>query len=143
MTVAGVETADLIDPWLYGVLSGDSELAALVGSRIFSTFVPHEVNDRYIQFSVLSSVDVLGHNGHRIGANCVYLIKCVAATTSKDDVAPAFHRVDELLYRAEVDRPNGHISCHRETVIDLAEVVEGQAFFHLGGQYRIRATLTS
>lgn len=139
----GVETADLIEPFLYDRLTGAADLMALVDGRVFNTFVPDDVNDVYVLFALMSALDVHAVSSGRIMVNAVYLVKVVAQTTSKDDVAPPFKIIDRLLSWVDTDRPNGHITCVRESTIDYAEVVEGQVFFHLGGQFRLRATQTT
>jgi hypothetical protein len=136
----GVETVDIIGPWIYSTLSGDSTLTGLVAGQIYGPLTPDEPVGTYVTFSLLSARDIRGVGTARIFADTIYMVKAVAQTTSMDDVLPTFDRVNALLDGKTHTGPSGTVlSCSRNTVISYPEVIEGTAYLHLGGTYSIQA----
>ncbi len=136
---SGVETVDIIDPWLYATLSGDPQLAALVGQNIGGPLLVGTVAPPYVTWSEPSVRDVTAHDGGRIWVDTIYTVKGVAASASWDDVSPIARRLDALLHGVEADTAAGHISSRREAIVQYGEQSEGQQYRHLGGRFRIRA----
>jgi hypothetical protein len=135
-----VEAADLIEPWIYATLSADAGLAAEVGEDIFGSLTPDEPNSVYVTFALMSLRDVRGVGpDSKLSVDSIYLVKAVAPASGQDAVAPAARRISLLLDGAEIDTPDGHITCTRETTISYSEVTDGQPFVHLGFTFRIRA----
>lgn len=140
----GVETAELIEPWIYSTLAGDSALADLVGDHIYGPIVPDEIDVPYVTFQLISLLDVnTAAGGYRIMVDALYQVKVVAETTSQDDIAPIAARVDTLLNVRNADTGTGFVTCIREGIISTAEVVDGQPFLHLGGRYGVQAATTT
>lgn len=146
--MSGVETTDLIEPWLYSTLSGDSQIVAQVGTNIFGALTPDEVSGVYITFAMLSLRDVRGVGQSRFSVDAIYMVKAVAQTTTQNDLIPTARRIDALLDGKDVDLTGGgHITCTRETIISHPQVISdagqtrggGQSFWHLGATWRIRA----
>lgn len=139
------ESADLIEPWIYSRLTGDPDFAAL-GVQVHGALTPDDPGPLYAIISALSPPrDVRGIGTVTLGVDSVYLIKAVGQTTSQDDLLPVARRIFDLFGGVDEDAPGGHITCVREAIVSYAEVTGaviggGQAFLHLGGQFRIRAT---
>lgn len=140
----GIESASLIDPWIFSTLNGDGEIIGLVGAgNVYGALVLDPPAGPYVTYSMLSSRDIRGVSIHRIQVDAIYLVKVVSQSESKDDALPIAERCDELLNVGGVSLPAGHLICTRETTVDAFEVLEGQPFHHLGGTYRIRANLNT
>lgn len=146
-----METAVLIEPWLYSTLSGDSLINTNTGGQIYGETFPDEVSGLYITFALLSSRDIRGVGVHRIQTDNIYAVKAIRETTSKDDLLPTVNRFMSLLDGKSVTVPGvGSLTCARETIISYSQVISdsgqiragGQVFLHLGGTFRIVATLS-
>jgi len=138
----GIETVDIIDPWLYATLSGDAQLVELVGQNIGGPLLVGDVAPPYVTWSEPSVRDVTAQDGGRIWVDTIYTVKGVAATASWDDVAPIARRIDALLHGergVEHTSAAGHITSVREGVVQYGEQADGQQYRHLGGRFRIRA----
>lgn len=139
----GVETLEVVEPWLYGVLSGDAELVGMVGAdNIVGTLSVGEVPGRYVVFSHSSNRDILGTGAVRTEVDCIYAVKAVALGASWDPVLPIAKRLDALLStanRGTVTTAAGALTCTRESTVQYPEVVEGAQYRHLGALWRIRA----
>jgi len=136
---SGVETAEIIEPWLYATLAGDPSLAALVGDRIFGALTPDELSDPYVTFALTSARDIAGIGTARILVDALYTVKAVAQTTSLDDVRPIAARIDALLQGATADTPGHVLSVTRRNTISYPEVSRGVPFLHLGAVFRVEA----
>lgn len=163
MTGAGIsETSQLIEPWLYHTLINIPSLVTLLGSAdlIGGSLNAMATDDLYVTFSLLDSADRrgVGMRG-RILNDCTYLVKTVSEGLTQDKASRAFTLYDAALDGVDVDytvaadpaanRPlavAGHITCWRERIISYDEVERnrtvsgGQAFLHLGANYRILAS---
>lgn len=130
------------DDWLYGVLSGDATLAALVGSRIYSWETPPNTGSPYVIFHPQSpGVDVRasGRLGTgRVFTTPLYLVRAIAAVTDWATLKPIALRIDQLIEGVNITTVNGnHISVQRESPFQLVQH-DGtqQRWRHLGGLYR-------
>lgn len=142
----GIETVDIIDPWLWATLSADTTLLALLGSKdnrsIISTLAVSGVPAPYVAFFCSSPRDITVVGGERVDVEAVYTVKAVGEGASWTSVKAIARRLDALLHQKDVDTPNGRISCRRDFIIQYAEIVSGTQFRHLGGTFRVRAYST-
>ena len=141
---AGIETVDLIEPWIYATLSGDPELLALVNGieGVSGTLSPTELRVPYVTFMLDSPRDIRGIGGHIISVDALYLIKAVGATSSWDDLLPIVARIKQLLHRPNevVMVPGGSLTCLRERIVQYPEELKSVQYRHLGALWRIRAS---
>ncbi len=136
----GVETLEVVEPWLWSLLSTDAVLAGLVANRIVGTLAEGEVDAPYVVWTMASARDVRGVGQVRQQVDCIYNIKGVTTGASWSAVVPIAKRLDALLTTAgTVSTVGGDLVCTREGVIQYAEVLEGSQFRHLGASWRIRA----
>lgn len=138
-----IETVEIADTWLYGTLSADGALAALVGDRVSGTLSGTPLGTPYVTFLCQSAVDILGVGGQRISVDTLYEVKGVAQASSWDDVLPIARRISVLLHRpGEVMQVSGagSLTCTRERMIQYPEVDDGVQYRHLGAIFRIRAS---
>lgn len=135
---SGVETSEVIEPWLYTTLTGDPEFVAGC-PEVYGALTPDDPGPVYCTIAALSPRDIRGVGQARIQVEAIYLVKIVGQTTSQDDLLPAARRLSALLDGVDRDVPGGHVTCTREQIVSYSEVSGGQPFLHLGGQFRIRA----
>lgn len=139
-----IESAELIEPWIYSTLVNDSAFAA-TGLPVVGALTPDDPGELYVTISALSPPrDIRGVGLARFSSESVYLVKVVGRTTSQDDLLPAARRIFALFDGVEADTPNGHITCTRDQIVSYGEVSGaavggGQPYLHLGGSFRIRA----
>jgi len=129
---------------LWATLSGDTALGSLVGQEnISGTLAPELMNPPYVAWLCQSTADVTGNAGQIISVDTLYEVKTVAQTSSWDDVRAIARRLHVLLHRpgAVITVNNGSLSCNRDRIIQYPEVDGGVQYRHLGGIYRIRASL--
>lgn len=142
---SGVETIEVVEPWLYARLSGDAALAALVGDNIVGTLSDGAVVPPYVVFSHVSSRDITGTGGVRTEVDCLYTVKAVARGSSWSVVRPIATRLGVLLGGADPTvvttstTPAGDLTCVREGIVQYPEVADGAQYRHLGATWRIRA----
>ena len=138
------ETVDIIEPWLYGQISTDSDLLSLVNGldHISDAQSLEEMPLPYVSFALMSSRDIQGNAGRIIAVDCIYLVKATDATASWDDLISIEVRLHVLLHHENmtVTTPNGSLSCVRERIHQQTETIEGVQYRHLGATWRIRAS---
>lgn len=146
---SGVETSDLIEPWIYSTLSADPEMQSLVGTQIYGALTPDELTGVYVNFQLLSVRDVMGIGTSRISVDAIYQVQAVDQVTTQVPLIPIARRINQLLDGANVSFNGGYLTCVRETILSRPQVISdagqtrggGQAFWHLGSTFRIRANL--
>lgn len=138
----GMETVEVVEPWLFQRLWGDAALRALVGDSIINTLAMGDVATPYVVFSLSSARDIAGTGAVRTQVDCIYNVKAVAAGASWTPVLTIAKRLEALLDTSLLGTqsiPAGDLTCTRETVIEYPELVDGTQYRHLGGAWRIRA----
>jgi hypothetical protein len=138
-----IETVELVEPWLYSVLSSDSALVSMVGGRIENTLGP--LSDALILpkviYSLNSSRDIRGNSGTIIDTLSMYDVKAIGVGSSWGVVKPIAIRIHQLIDLAQANLPGGgSLTCVRDSILQNPEVVSGQTYRHLGGTYRIRCS---
>lgn len=145
----GIETTEIVEPWLYGALTGDATLMALLddvggtqGKVINAATDAVNLEPPYVVFNMQSQRDITTQQGFRVQAACIYLVKTVVKGGNYDPATAIFKRVDGLLapngFRS-VQTDDGVITCKRDIIIQYPEVQDGAQWRHLGATYRIRA----
>lgn len=137
----GVETTQIVEPWLYSTLAADPSLTELVGGLIINATAEEMENDpdNHVVFSFASSRDIRGIGTTRVQVDCIYLVKAVVRGQSYTPATPIFARIDALLsVDGTVSTEAGDLTCVRETITQYPERQDGAHFRHLGGTYRIR-----
>lgn len=128
------------DEWLHARLSGDTALAALSSTRIYSELADPEVDGLAVVFAVLAPDDVLTAAGNdRVMVDALYLVKATVETKSwQGDLRTAADRIDAVLHKAAGSVGFGAVlSCTRQRPFRLVENENGRQFRHLGGEYRV------
>lgn len=137
---SGIETLEVVEPWLYATLSGDLALADLVGTRIVGTLAGGDVEPPYVHFLMVSTRDVLGTGAERHDTDNIYTVKVVTRGASWDQAKPVAKRLDALLgVKGTRTVPGGSLTCTRERTVQYPSVDNGVQHRHLGADWRIRA----
>jgi hypothetical protein len=139
-----LETVDLVEPWIWSLLSADSSLLSIIGGldHISGTLSIGDLPVPYVHFGLVSTRDIQGNTGIIIANESLYQIKAVDATGSWDDLIPAASRIKALFHLPSqvVNVTDGSLSSIRELGIQYSEITEGVQYRHLGAQFRIRAS---
>lgn len=138
MSSIGIETVDIIEPWLYSTLSGDATLNSLV-TNVVGAITPDIQEGFYVTFALSSPRDIRGIGTGRVMVDTIYIVKVIGATTSQDELAPAARRVTELIDGKNVTTASGSLTCARRSIISYPEVIQGVPYLHLGGLFNIVA----
>ncbi len=128
------------EQWLYTVLSTDSQLAAVVGTRIYAYIAPENATFPYVVYQNQAGRDVRGVGPLRIMANLLYVVKVVGQTNTFGALETAANRIDAVLQAASGTPTRGTvIACVREQPFALVESLDTGQYRHLGGIYRLWA----
>lgn len=141
----GIETTEVVEPWLFAVLSGDEQLMALVDGNLWNTTEATESRpDAWLEYAYVSSRDILSVGGGRVQVDAIYQVKAVVRSASYDPATTIASRATRVLEQGStVSTPAGDLTCTRESIIQYPELQDGTSFRHLGGTYRIRANSSS
>jgi hypothetical protein len=123
-----------IGEWIYTTLTGDDEMADLVGEQVYHGLAPKEATFPRISFRMQTGVDVAAVGTKRILANQVWLVRAIGQTGSYSDLGPIAERIGELL---EGVHGTVGVACIREQPFMMEESIDGVQYRHLGGLYRI------
>lgn len=130
----------VVERWLYGLLSGDTALAAAVSARIYGYVAPLGTAFPLVIFQTQGGLDVRGVGPTRIMSDLTVVVKAIDRAEGFGTLATIAARIDALLQGASGAATGGLvISCVREQPFSLVEVIDGAQYRHLGGIYRIAA----
>lgn len=137
---AGSETFD-IRTWLYGVLSGDAALVALVGAGgIHANQLPQVQIYPCLLFSLQSGVDI-NSLGERGLVNQLWQIQAINVGESSAALGPAMARIDVLLQEVIATSGGGlRLRWRREQTLEYPETQNGIRYNHVGAMYRCFAS---
>lgn len=135
-------SADLtrVDQWIYGVLSADTQLAGLVGTRIYGDLAPQQATMPFVLFSFLGGADRFVTLTAR-STNAIYLIRGVAQSSSFSEVEAIGDRIDVAIRvpnQGSLVRDTLITSVVREQPHQRKDLENGVPYVYLGGFYRIR-----
>lgn len=133
---------DVIETWLYTVLSGDATLNSELGlaGRVYAALDPDAATYPICVFSSAAPEDIMVTGSVRILTKDVYRVEIIGKGSGFAAIAPLVDRVDALLHRQSGAAGSGGVcSCVREAPISRIEVRDGVRYYHRGGEYRILA----
>lgn len=131
-----------IDRWLNTVLAGDTQLAALVGTRIYADLAPGGAALPMVVYQMQAANDLMVLGSARVWANAVYIVRGVARSLAYGgNLLTIADRIDTVLHAASGSNVEGTIfECVREREFRMTEVgQDGEQYRHMGGMYRILA----
>lgn len=94
-------TIPLVNDWLYGLLSTDAAIAAIVGNRIYEEERPQGSALPALVYQSLSGVPVSVIGGEVIYSNLIYLVKGITTGASSFPVRALMNRVDERIHQSQ------------------------------------------
>ena len=134
--------------WIYTILAANVDIAARVGTRIYSDFVPEPLANRtypYILYEYLGGNDVDGLGSNRILSFPLFQIRLVTNGTNGNGRPTASDRlaekrIDTVLQNA-VHQLSGdyYFSARREQSVNRYELdtATGKQYANIGGLYRL------
>lgn len=129
--------------WIYDSLVGNSEITAVVSTRIFSDYVPEPPANRtypYILYEYLGGNDVQGLGVARQGSSALFQIRVVTDGRPVTASRKVDKRIDDVL-RITVYQPSGefYFTAEREQSVNRPETdaATGKRYHNLGGLFRV------
>ncbi|MBS1716466.1 MAG: hypothetical protein JSS72_01890 [Armatimonadetes bacterium] len=125
--------------WLYNVLTTDSQLAALCGSRVFQYRVPASEAFPVVVFQMQAASLDLRADNRRVASKASYACKAIRKGNDFVSLAPIARRIDALLEMQSGTNQDGVVAtCTRDFPLEYLERTdEGDDYAHLGGVYRL------
>jgi hypothetical protein len=127
------------DTWIYGILSADATLAALIGgvgsARVYRGMAPEGVTfPVVVYFYMPGGQDVRGVGTVNIMVNGFWVIKAIDRHRDPANAATIADRVHALLH----GQASGSVlACVREEPVSYVEFLDGALYQHIGGAYRL------
>lgn len=130
-----------VDTWIYGTLSVDAGLLALVSTRIYLDVAPEGASFPFVVFQLQTPErDLVTLGARRVWSTGMWLVRGVDKATSFTTLKSIEARIDALLHGVSGSVTGGTVyESVREMPFRLTEVVDRVRYLHLGGIYRIRA----
>lgn len=129
--------------WIYSVLSANSDIAAAVGTRIYSDYVPEPPANRtypYILYNFMAGTDVDALGTARLLTMPLFQVRVVTDGRPNAAARKVDKRIDDVL-RVAVHQSSGefYFTARREQPIDRAELdaSTGKQYGNLGGLFRL------
>lgn len=130
----------LAQKWIYDKLTGDSEAAAIIGTRVYHGQAPKGAALPYVLFQHQSSFDTRGNGICRVQSNPTYQIKVVCDGNPNSDARTVANRIDQLFQEAAAETSQSYVfSSRRMSPLCYPESKTGKDGFytHLGGLFRL------
>lgn len=134
------------ETWLYGRLTADAALGAVVSTRIYNTRRPADSAFPLVVYQLQTARDVTFLGAVRVWANLTYLVRGIVAVFDANEQGSfegagktIADRIDVALHAASGTNGSGTVyTCVRLSAFQQIETVNGQQFRHLGGIYQIQ-----
>lgn len=134
--------------WIYATLFANVDIAAAVGTRIYSDYVPEPPANRvypYIVYNFMGGVDVDGLGTNRLQSQPLFQVRVVTnGTNGNGRPTTTDRRVDKRItdvLGTAVHQLSGdfYFTARREQPIDRAELdaATGKQYHNLGGLFRL------
>lgn len=134
----------LAEQWLQQVLGADSQLAALVGPRIYTRRVPQGGTYPAVVYAQLAGVDTTALGMIRALTRTRYAVKAVDQTASIVTLDAIARRVDQLLQGGVAQLANGlQLGCIRLSILALDGAEQGIEYRQIVQTYEIVVKETS
>lgn len=140
---------NLASYWLYTTLANDAAITGIVGTRVYRDVAQQGAQMPCIVFQVQSAEDLNTAGVNRIFTTLTVVVKAIDTTGSyAGNVQTLAARADVLLHSQQASvsmtLPDasvvaGYCWAWRTRPFNLAEVVDGVQYRHLGGVYRVHA----
>lgn len=136
------------DEWIHTTLTADATLMGLVGGVWQDAIPPDDTTtalsrpwpNPHVVYFFQGGSDLMIVNATRIWSDGVWVIKAVDDRPSYSRMVDVDDRIEAALHRQSGTVSGGTVwTAVRETPFRLAENIDGTAYRHLGGTYRIQA----
>lgn len=138
-----VDEVEQAKKWIYDSLSGNTEIAAVVSTRIYSDYVPDPPASRvfkYILYNFMGGTDIDALGTSRLLSLPLFQVRVV--TDGRPDTAArkVAKRIDDVLQSAVYQQSGDwYFTAKREQPINRTEfdAATGKHYGNLGGLYRL------
>lgn len=138
-----VDEIEQAKKWIYDSLSGNSEITAVVSTRIYSDYVPEPPANRtypYVLYNFMGGTDIDGLGTFRLATQPLFQIREVIEGRPTTAARKVAKRIDDVL-RIAVYQPSGefYFTARREQPVNRVEYdsATGKNYTNLGGLYRL------
>lgn len=139
-----VHEAFIAIDFLNTTLSGDASLSSLAPGGVWRGVAPPNTPTPFVVFSNQSAVDVITANGLRLMTDQLFQVKAVGPIDQTEQISQAASAIDDLLKKTSGTAIGGYVlDCHRESILQLDEMIAGDLWTNIGGLYRLQAQQTS
>jgi len=139
-----VHEAFIAIDFIYTTLSDDASLSSLAPGGVWRGVAPPDTPTPFVVFSNQSAVDVITANGLRLMTDQQFQVKAVGPIDETDAISQAASAIDDLLKRTSGTATGGYIlDCHRESILQIDEMVAGDLWTNIGGVYRLEVQQSS
>lgn len=122
------------DRWLFKSLTENSDLQALIGSRVFVDVAPEGTEYPFVVFQFVHSAPVDNNSVERIMNDELWLVRSVGMGNSYTGLEPIANLIENILHKATGD---GVIGAVQEEEFRYSEFENGVHYKHIGHYYRI------
>ncbi len=126
--------------WVVSTMQADSALVAAAQGGIWQGFADIGVVAPYALVVHQSGTDVLTLQAVRLWSSLLLQLKAVGPTASYAALVVIADRIDALFKDRRsvgLSGSGGVLSCYRDGALSYSELINGAAWGHLGGLYRI------
>jgi hypothetical protein len=138
--VANVTAIQQAKKWIYDSLVADSELTAIVSTRVYADRVPPAPTFPYVLYNLLSAGDIQGVGTRRQASEPLFQVRVVTLGAPDTNARKADYRIDQVLGGAlHVLSGDFRFTSWRTDTIDRAEYdqLANKQYHNLGGIYRV------
>lgn len=126
--------------WINTTLKADTALTTAATGGVWQGFADLATNTPYALYLQQAGTDVLTMNVKRLFVNLLVQVKAIGPSAQYAVLVVIADRIDALLGRVGplTLASGGVLACYREQTIAMSELINGVAWSHLGGMYRIQ-----
>lgn len=129
------------EKWLRDTLMADVTLAGVVSTRVWNTRRPDGGAFPCVIFQVQNpGADFVVLGAVRMWSRMTYVVRGIAEQSSYEGTVKSIaDRIDAVLHGGSGTNGSGTVyTCVRTGPFQMAEVVDGREFRHLGGVYQVQ-----
>ena len=128
----------IAEQWLAQQLSSDSQLAGLVGARIYSTIAPQGTSYPLVIYAALAGVDETALGMIRALTRLRYAVKAVHTAANLATLDAIARRIDQILQGNTASLAGGLVlGCLRLTIVTLGHAEQGVQYRQIIQTYEI------
>ena len=138
--MANVTAIQQAKKWIYDSLVADTDLTAIVSTRVYADRVPPAPTFPYVLYNLMSGFDIQGVGTTRESTSALFQIRVVTLGAPDTNARKADYRIDQV-FKSQRNVLSGdfYFTSWRSDTIDRAEYdqLANKQYHNLGGLYRV------